>query len=400
MAKLTSKKIQELLTRGVEKIIVKESLEKKLKSEKKLRIKHGVDPTTKDLHLGYAVIYQKLKEFQDLGHQVIFLIGDFTARFGDPTDQRKTRGLRDKKEIEKAAENYIKQIGKILNLKKLEIRRNSEWFDKFTGEDMLKLQSRFTIARMLERDMFQERMKRGEEVFCHEPVYPMLQAYDSVILKSDLTIIGSDQLFNEIQARELQKEYNQEPQDIIAMPLLVGTDGKRKMSQSLGNYIGITEEPFEQYGKIMSIPDDLIFHYFELCTKIPLKEIDQLKKALKAGVNPRDIKARLAQEIVKLYHGSLKAKRAKEEFERIFKKHLEPSKILEYKLSFTRYKLQDLLTKTKLASSKSEARRLIEQGGVKINRRVCKDWQEEIEIKKGMIIQVGKRKFAKLEPSS
>lgn len=399
MNNLDSEKIQELLTRGVEKIIIKESLEKKLKTKKKLRIKYGVDPTTKDLHLGHAVICHKLKEFQDLGHQIIFLIGDFTARFGDPTDKKEMRGLRNKKEIEEMAENYIKQIKKILNLKKLEIRRNSEWFDKFSGEGILRLQSHFTLARMLERDMFQERIKRGEEIFYHEPVYPMLQAYDSVVLKSDLTIVGNDQLFNEIQGRELQKKYNQKPQDIITMPLLIGIDGKMKMSQSLGNYIALTEEPLEQYGKIMSLPDELIFHYFELCTRIPLKEINQFKTALKTGANPRDFKACLAREIVKLYHGSSKANEAEKEFEKIFRKHQEPSKIPFCKLSLKQCKLPELLIKTKLTSSKSEARRLIEQGGVKINGKAIKNWQKEIKLKEGMIIQRGKRKFIKLKIS-
>lgn len=388
---------EELLTRGVEEIIQKQSLDKKLRSGKPLRIKHGVDPTTKDLHLGYAVIYQKLKSFQDLGHTIIFLVGDFTGRFGDPTDQRQSRKLRDKKELEKQAQSYIDQIGLILDIKKTEIRRNSEWYDKMSAEDLLKLQSHFTVSRLLERDMFQKRMKDQKEISYHEPVYPILQAYDSVMLESDLTVIGTDQKFNELQARVLQKEYGQEPQDVMTMSLLVGTDGKRKMSQSIGNYIGIKETPNEMYGKIMSIPDDVIIHYFELATSITINELKKIKEELKSGTNPRDIKARLAEEVVTQYHGKAEAKKAELEFGRVFRDKKAPEIISQIAAPKKKTTLVEFLAEANLASSKSEARRLIEQGAVKIDGQAVTDWKKAIDFKSGNVVQAGKRKFVKIK---
>ena len=390
--------IKELLKRGVKEIIERKHLEKALKSGKKLRVKHGVDPTTPELHLGYAVVYEKLRQFQELGHKIVFLIGDFTARFGDPTQQKKTRKLRSRKEVQKIAKNYISQLEKILDIKKLEIRYNGEWYDKMSAEELLQLMSHFTIQRMLERDMFQERMKKHQEIALHEPVYPTLQAYDSVMLKSDLTVIGTDQKFNELQARMLQRKMGQDPQDLVIMPLLIGTDEKRKMSQNLGNYIGINESAHEQYGKIMSIPDNIIIHYFELLTHIPDQEIREMKMDLQESrINPRDLKARLAREIVTIYHSRKEAIEAEKEFERIFKEKKKPSKVKSYKLKVKSWKLPDLLLKLKLVSSKSEARRLITQGGVKTDDKVIKDWKKKIQVKKDTIIQVGKRKFAKIK---
>ena len=255
--KIKTQKIEEVLTRGVEKVIKKEDLLKRLKSGKKLRVKHGIDPTTKDLHLGHSVVYLKLKELQDLGHKIVFLIGDFTGRFGDPSEKLKTRTLRSKKEVRDLAKNYLRQVGKILDFKKIEIRYNGEWYDKMKADELLILMSNFTHARMIERDMFQKRIEKGLDIGFHEPVYPLLQAYDSVMLKSDLTVCGIDQLFNELKARELQEKFGQKGQDIIATKILIGLDGKKKMSQSLGNYVGVEEKPTEQFGKIMSIPDFL-----------------------------------------------------------------------------------------------------------------------------------------------
>ncbi len=257
MTDKTPAKIKEVLTRGVEEVIVRESLEKKLKSGKVLRIKHGVDPTTSDLHIGHAVSYEKLRLLQEMGHKIVFLIGDFTARFGDPTEKLEARTLRKKEEIKDLSQNYIKQISVFLDIKKTEIRRNSQWYDKMSAGELLRLMSHFSTQRMLERDMFEERKKKGLEIVLHEPVYPVLQGYDSVMLKSDLTVNGTDGIFNELQGRKLQKDFGQAPQDIIATSILVGTDGKQKMSQSLGNFIGITEKPNEQYGKVMSIPDHI-----------------------------------------------------------------------------------------------------------------------------------------------
>jgi len=386
-------KTEEILNKGVEKVIKRQELSKKLKSKKKLRVKHGVDPTTKDLHLGHSVIYLKLKELQALGHKIIFLIGDFTGRFGDPSEKLETRTLRPKKEVRSLARNYLRQVGKILDLKKTEIRYNSEWYDKMKADELLMLMSRFTAARMLERDMFQKRMKKSLDIGLHEPVYPVLQAYDSVMLKSDLTVCGIDQLFNELQARDLQEKFGQRPQDIIATKILIGTDGKRKMSQSFGNYIGIEEKPEEQYGKVMSIPDELIFDYFELTTKISLRELSFLKKSRS---NPRDLKAKLAREIVAMYHNKTAAEKAEREFERVFKKKELPTDIPEIKIKKAKFNILDLLVRTKLVSSKSEAKRLILQGGVKIDGEKQKDWKKIVEIKKGRIVQVGKRKFVKI----
>jgi len=387
--KIKTQNIEEVLSRGIEKVIKKEDLLKKLKSGKKLRIKHGIDPTTKDLHLGHSVVYLKLKELQDLGHKIVFLIGDFTARFGDPAGKLESRSLRPKKETKALAKNYLKQVGRILDLKKTEIRYNGEWYDKMKADELLILMSNFTSARMLERDMFQERIRKGLDIGFHEPVYPVLQAYDSVMLKSDLTVCGTDQLFNEIKGRELQEKFGQKGQDIMATKILIGLDGKKKMSQSLGNYIGIEEEPKEQYGKIMSIPDNLIFNYFELITRVPLRGI-------KEDTSPRGLKARLAREIVTMYHSKKVAQQAEKEFNKIFKEKGLPTKIPGIKVNRKKINILDLLVKTKLVSSKAEAKRLIEQKGVKIDSKVQKDWKAIIEIKKGLIIQVGKRRFAKI----
>jgi len=397
MTKEINSKITEILERGTKEIIEKESLIKKLKSKKKLRIKHGIDPTTKDLHLGHAVIYFKLREFQEMGHQIIFLIGDFTARFGDPTQKLAPRQLKSKEEVRKMAKDYLRQVGKILDLDKLEIRYNGEWYDKMSAEKLLNLMANFTTARMLEREMFKKRMKENLEIKLHEIVYPVLQAYDSVVLKSDLTVCGSDQIFNEIRARELQEKFGQTPQDILAMKILRGTDGKEKMSQSLGNYIKIEENPIQQYGKIMSIPDHLILEYFELLTKIPLKEIEKMEREMKEKkVNPRDLKAKLAKEIVKIFHGKEKAKMAEKEFERVFRERKYPSQIPQVKIKEKRINILDLLVKTNLASSKSEAKRLVLQRGVKIDGICQTDWRKTLSLKSGQIIQVGKKKFRKI----
>lgn len=394
---MKDEKIKELLTRGVEKVVVARELEKKLKSGKKLRIKHGVDPTTKDLHIGYAVVYNKLRELQNLGHTIIFLIGDFTARFGDPTDTEKSRQLRSKKEVRDLAKDYIKQLGSILDIKKTEIRYNSEWYDKMSAEELLQLMSHFTSQQLLERDMFQERMKKNQEIGLHEPVYPVLQGYDSVMLRSDLTVIGNDQTFNELKGRDLQKDFGQEPQDIISMKMLVGTDGKVKMSQSLGNYIGMTEGARDQYGKVMSIPDESLIHYFELTTKISEKEIKKIEADLKKGSNPRDIKMRLAREIVTMYHSKEEAEQAEEAFVKQFSKRELPEEIKEFKFSGGERKLYDILVDCGLVDSKSEARRLIDQNAVKVDGAVIGDREAIIGLKTGMVIQVGKRRYGKIK---
>lgn len=390
-------KIKTLLSKGVEEVIKKESLEKKLGSGKKLRVKYGADPSAPDLHLGHSVCLWKLKEFQDLGHQVVFIIGDFTGLVGDPSGRDKTRPALSKDEIEKNAKTYFEQVGKILDIKKIEIARNSQWFSKMNLVEFLKLASQFTLARIIERDDFSERLKKGIDISFHETIYPLMQAYDSIIVKADVEVGGRDQKFNLLAGRELQKKMGQSEQDLMLFPLLVGTDSKKKMSKSLGNYIGLTESAQEQYGKIMSISDDLILSYFELCVRLSLEEISQIKNDLASQkLNPRDAKARLAREIVALYHGKTAAEKAEKEFNRVFKDKKKPSQMPTKIIKDEKINILDLLLELKLALSKSEAKRLVEQGGVKIDNQIIKDWKAEIQAKDGMVIQVGKRKFIEL----
>jgi tyrosyl-tRNA synthetase len=391
------KKVNELLTLGVEEVVVLANLKKKLLSGRQLRVKHGVDPTSKDLHLGYGVVYHKLRQFQELGHKIVFLIGGFTGRFGDPTDKEKSRDLRDKKTVQSFSKNYLKQLAKILDIHKVEVRDNSEWYDKWNFERGLRLLTNFTVARMLERDMFQKRIKENKEIFFHEPVYPMLQGWDSVELKSDVTVIGTDQKFNELQARSLQTAAGQEPQDIITVPLLIGTDGQQKMSQSLGNEIGLSEDPNEQFGKIMSIPDSLLLSYFELAARCDTSVLQRVKKDLVQGKNPKELKIELAKIIVTLYHSSTVAEVAANEFKRIFTNKQKPTDIKTIVFTKSEYLPVDLLVESKLVTSRSEAKRLIEQGGVRINDKKINDWQKNIVIKKDDIIQVGKRNFIKVK---
>ncbi len=387
--------IEKLLSSGVEEIVVKKDLVKKLQSGNKLRIKHGVDPTSPDLHIGYAVVYHKLREFQDAGHKIVFLIGDFTARFGDPTDKEKSRTLRDAKIVRNLSKKYLEQVGKILDLKKTEIRYNSEWYDKMSAEELIKLISSFTIARLLERDMFAKRMKENKEIQAHEIIYPILQGWDSVMLKSDLTVIGTDQKFNELQGRRLQEEVGQKPQDILSVPILVGIDGKIKMSQSIGNYISLNDSPNEMFGKVMSIPDDVILHYAELASRMDKDEIDKIKKMVKS--DPRDAKARVAKALVELYYNG-KGAEAEAEFNRIFKDKENPFDMPEIELKIkTVVKLVDILHELKLVNSRSEARRLIEQGGIKIDKVKISSIDEKLKFHDGMVIQLGRHKFVKIK---
>ena len=405
-----SQKINELLTRGVEQIIEKESLRKKLKSGRQLRIKFGIDPTAPDIHLGNAVILWKLRDFQDLGHKIILIIGDFTAQIGDPTGKLSTRKMLTQQEIEENMKNYKNQIGKILDVKKIKIVYNSDHLGKLTLADIYQIFHFFTANQILERDMFQEREKKGKPIWLHEFLYPIFQAYDSAAIRADVEIGGSDQLFNMTMGRQLQPHFRQDPQDVMTMKLLIGTDGEKKMSKSVGNYIGIQESPEEQYGKIMSIKDELILDYFELCTRISLKKIKDLEKDLKAkNVNPRDLKSRLAKKIVEIYHGKTAAKKAEKEFNRVFKEKKVPSKMPVFIVPQESYPVLKLLVELNLAQSKSEAKRLIEEGGVKIikptidNKQLTiklRDWKEEIKIQDEMILKVGKRKFAKIKKSS
>ena len=391
------KKIEELLTRGVAEVISRKHLEKRLRAGKKLRVKFGIDPTAPILHLGHSVPLRKLREFQELGHQIVFLIGDFTAMIGDPSARVALRKPLAEKEIKKNMKDYVKQAARILDMKKVEVRYNSEWYKKKGAAFLMDLTSRFTYARLIERDEFKKRMERGIDISILELIYPLLQGYDSVELRADLEIGGTDQKFNLLMGRKVQKKYNQPQQDILTVPLLEGIDGVRKMSKSYNNYITLTEAPLKMYGKIMSIPDTIIWHYFTLLTNLSLEEIEKMKKEVyQIILHPRDAKARLAKEIVTIYHGKKAAIQAEQEFNKIFKEKKLPTRIPEIKIKEKSLNILDLLVKTKLASSKSEAKRLILQKGVKIDGVLEKDWQKNVQAEKGMVIQVGKRKFVKL----
>lgn len=398
--KTDAKKIEEILTRGVEKIIEKESLVKKLKSGKRLRVKLGIDPTSPDLHLGNAVVLWKLKEFQDLGHKIVLIIGDFTAQVGDPSGRLSPRRVLTEREIKENMKAYRFQIGKILDLKKTEIIFNSHHLSSLKLSQLYRLFSFFTVNQILEREMFQKRISLKKPIWLPEFFYPILQAYDSVVVKADVEVGGSDQLFNMLLGRQLQSFLNQSPQEIITMKILVGTDGREKMSKSFNNFIGIAESPNEQFGKLMSIRDELIPQYLELCTRLPMEEIKKDIQLLETGqINPRDLKRKLAREVVSLYHGKEMAEKAQREFDLVFREKKPPSEIPEVKIKEKNINILELLLKTKLANSKSEAKRLISQKAVKIDGELKENWREVVEIKKGMVIKVGKRKFVKINPT-
>jgi tyrosyl-tRNA synthetase len=394
-----SQKIEEVLTRGVEKIYPsKKALGEVLSSGKKLRVYNGIDPTGK-LHLGHAVVLRKLRQFQDLGHEIIVLIGDFTATIGDPTDKAATRKPLTREQVLENTKGYKEQIGKILNLKKANVRflHNEEWTNKLKPKDMLELASKFTVARLLERDMFQERMRKGREIRVHEFLYPIFQAYDSVTMDVDLEVGGNDQTFNMLAGRELLKKMKNKEKFVLTLKLLTDPKGK-KMGKTEANMVNLDERAKNMYGKIMSWPDSLLSLGFELLTDVPMAEINKFPLRIKKGkVNPRELKSRLAIEIVSMCHGREEAIKAEKEFNRIFKERKLPTKIPEVSIKEKRLNLLDLLVKTKLASSKSEAKRLILQKGVKIDGNLQKDWGKKIKLKKGAILQVGKRKFVQIK---
>jgi tyrosyl-tRNA synthetase len=390
------KKIDDILSRGIEEIIDKKSLEKKLKSGKKLRIKFGIDPTGSKIHIGRAFQFWKLKAFQDLGHQIILIIGDFTGQIGDASDKNAMRKALSEKEVKENMKDYEAQIGKILNLKKTEIRHNGEWMNKLSAGDLIKLEMNFTAQQMIQRRNFEERWNSGKPIGIHELNYPIFQGYDSVMIKADVEIGGSDQLFNLKTGRKMQEIFKQSPQDIITSKMLNGTDGQ-KMSTSVGNIIAITDEAENMYGKIMSMRDELIPEYFELCTEVPVDKIKKISAGLKSGkLNPRDIKAELAKEIVSIYHGKKSAEEAEKEFDKIFKNKQTPSEVKKIAIKEKTIGILDLLVKMKLAPSKSEAKRLVEQNAIKINGKIHNNWKETIAVEKGALIQAGKRKFAQI----
>jgi len=387
-----------LIKRGVVEIISEEELVEKIKSGEKLRVKFGADPSAPDLHLGHTVALRKLRHFQDLGHTVVFIIGDFTAMIGDPSGRSSSRKKLSRNEVMENAKTYQNQVFRILDRSKTEVRYNSEWFDKLTFEEVLNLTSKYTVARMLERDDFEKRFRSGNPISVMEFLYPLMQGYDSVVVKADVEIGGTDQKFNLLVGRDLQLEYGQKPQVVITLPLLEGIDGTRKMSKSYGNYIGIAEKPFDMFGKVMSIPDSLIFKYFELLTDTSLEEIERMKESIENGENPRNIKSLLARKIISFFYSEEESQKANEEFDKVFKYKEVPDEIDEFKLPKGKYKIVNLLPELKVLPSKSEVRRVIQGGGLYIDGRRVVDIDHEIDLDKEMIIKVGKRKFLKIVP--
>lgn len=396
-----------LIKRGTLEIINEEELKQKLiksgQTGKPLRIKLGIDPTAPDVHLGFAVVLRKLRAFQDLGHQVVLIIGDFTALIGDPSGRSVTRPMLTSREIEENAKTYMQQFSKILDAGKTEVTYNSAWLAKLSLVDMISLTSKYTVARILERDDFEKRYKTGHPIGMHEILYPLFQGYDSVAVHSDVELGGLDQKFNILVGRELQREYGQEAQIALFMPILEGIDGVQKMSKSLGNYIGITEESDSIFGKIMSIPDDVMFKYYELCTDIPMREIMKMRDEVKEGkLHPKEAKKRLAREVIKIYHNEEAAAKADEEFEKVFSKKEVPSNIREVILTNDDLKdgkiwIAKLLVLAELAESKRDARRLISQGAVSVDGEKIDDVDLDMVVRAGMVVKVGSRHFVRVK---
>lgn len=395
-----------IIKRGTEEIISEEELIKKIEKSRKekrpLRVKQGFDPNAPDIHLGHTVGLRKMRQFQDLGHDIYFLIGDFTGMIGDPSGKSVTRKQLTEEEAKKNAETYKKQVFKILNPGKTKVVFNSHWLRKLSFSEVLKVCSKYTVARMLERDDFSTRYKEGKPIGIHEFMYPLMQGYDSVAIQADIELGGTDQKFNLLVGRDIQREYNQEPQVIITLPLLEGTDGVEKMSKSLNNYIGINEPSQEMYGKSMSVPDNLMIRYFELVTDVSLDEINKMKTGLEnSNLHPRDVKKRLAREIVKLYHGQSAAIMAEKEFEKVFKNKLYPEEIK--KLEINKDVLKDgkrgivnLVKDSGILGSTGEAIRMVRQGGVRVNGEKISDPHIDLTVKDGMIIKIGRLNFIKL----
>jgi len=401
MAKDSSDQFK-IFKQGTVDLISEDELRQKLAEGRPLRIKYGADPSTPDLHLGHTVPLRKLKQFQDLGHQVVFIIGDFTACVGDPSQRSDTRPMLSFDEVKQNAKTYQDQVFRILDKKRTEVRYNSEWLDKLKPQDLLHLMSQYTVARLLERDDFQKRYKSKQPIALIEFLYPLLQGYDSVQVKADVEIGGTDQKFNLLVGRELQKVWNQKQQVVITFPLLEGTDGIRKMSKTFGNAIGIQESPKEIFGKVMSIPDTLVSRYYQYISGMAEEECISVLTELKNA--PRELKAKLAAQIVELYYDKEKAAQAREEFDRVFRDKQLPDEIEEVTLSIKqlsggKMNVVDLLKESGLTSSKSEARRLVEQGGVKIDEKRISSAEDQILLSntQPVVVQCGKRKFARVK---
>lgn len=393
----------EYLKKGCVDIIreseLKAKLSRSIKEKKPLRVKAGFDPTAPDIHVGHTVLIRKMKHFQDMGHDVIFLIGDFTGLIGDPSGQSVTRPPMTREQIKKNAETYKAQIFKILDPEKTIIDFNSRWLGKLTSFEIINLMAKYTVARILERDDFSKRLKNGQPISSHELLYPLMQAYDSVALKGDVELGGTDQKFNLLVGRDIQREYNQEPQIVMTMPLLEGLDGVEKMSKSLNNYIGITEPPNEIFGKVMSISDPLMFRYYELLTDVSASRVSQWQKDIQNNtINPRDLKAQLAKMIVRDFWSEDDAEKAAQEFDRIFKKKELPENMQKIELKSSAMPLIDLLIEQNILPSRGEAKRLIRQGGIYLDGQRVEDIGQilNFDSKDQIILKVGKRKFFKL----
>jgi len=394
----------EYLKKGAAEVIPEEELKQKLESSAKtgepLRVYLGVDPTAPDIHLGHTVVLRKLKHFQDMGHTAVFLVGDFSAMIGDPTGQSETRPPLSREQVEVNAKTYLAQVYKILDSKKTEVRYNSEWLGKMSSYEVVRLCGHYRLARMLEREDFRSRLENNLPIAVHELLYPLLTAYDAVMLKSDVELGATEQKFNILVHREIQREYGLSPQVVFTMPILVGLDGQRKMSKSLGNYVGITEPPAEMFGKMMSIPDELMWSYYELVTDRTPLGIAELKKEVEEGkLHPMDAKMRLAEEVVGGFQGAEAGRKAAENFQRVFRERRAPEEAPVEKLPVgPPKKLTALLVELKLVASKSEAERLIKQRGVEINEACVEDARKEIDLSKPreFLLRVGKKKFVRV----
>ena len=393
-----------IISRGTVEIVPREELVEKLKRSREtgqpLRVKQGFDPTAPDIHLGHTVGLRKLRQFQDLGHQVVVIIGDYTAMVGDPSGRNSTRPRLTHEEVLANARTYEDQIFKILDRERTEVRYNGEWFSKMSFAEIMELASKFTVARMLERDDFAQRFANNQPISVHELFYPLMQGYDSVAIRADVEIGATEQKFNLIIGRHIQKEYGVEPQIALTLPVLVGIDGTQRMGKSLGNYIGIDEPPEEMYGKVMRIPDKLIYDYFELVTDVSLEELAEIKEQLEGrSVNPRDLKRRLAWTIVRMYHGEAAARAAEAHFDTVFVNRAVPENIPEFRMPRQRMGLVDLLTTAGLVKSRSEARRLIQQKAVSVNGKPILDEHAQLEVTETKVLKVGKRRFLRLLPA-
>ncbi|MDH7489970.1 MAG: tyrosine--tRNA ligase [Anaerolineae bacterium] len=386
-----------ILTRGVAEIIVKEELLQKLRSGKPLRLKQGFDPSKPDLHIGHAVGLRKLRQLQDLGHQVVLIVGDWTAQIGDPSGRDESRTMLTPEEVKANAKTYMDQFFKIVDRSRTEVRWQSEWFGKFTLADVFNLTSRFTLAQMMAHETFRKRWESGSPLTLMELMYPLLQAYDSIAIQADVEFGGTDQKFNILAGRELQAMLGQRPQDVFLVPLLPGTDG-RKMSKTFGNTVDLSMPPDQMYGKLMSISDDMLMDYLTLVTDIPDEELAQIATDLRAGtVNPRDVKMRLAREVVGYIHSPEAAARAEEEFVRVFQRRELPTDMPEFTVPPDGLNIVDLMVQAGTAATKSEARRLIQQGGVRLDDAVVDSVDRLVE-PKDAVLQVGKRRFVRLKP--